>query len=526
MLLTEVNQLRSGGTDEHVTVLIGSGAIGLYAASELVKRGRRVIVVESGGVSLGNFSPESYASVGVSHSGIRISRSRSLGGTTNLWGGQLVEFQPVDFAGRDWLEGSAWPVTYAEVAPFYRLTYENLGQARETHNDDAVWKSVSSERPAIGDEFEAFLTRWLRIPSFAVMFAKHYESREKFTVLTGQTVVGFEGSGERITGVRVVDGSGKLATIAGETFILAAGTIENSRLLLHGASDESWQCPWRENQNIGTYFQDHLGGKVAAVQPNDTRTFFDTFCTIVRGGYKYQPKFRLRNDVLARDRILNIQGMFAFESSVSEHLVYFKQFVKAALYSRKINGLGDLYRNVAACSNYLGPLVWRYLWDHRVFVPATSKISLLIQAEQGAVAESRIRLDRRVTDGYGLPRAVLDWRLSGHEQASIAEFARRADEALRCAGLASLTIEPDLKAMNPKFMSTLSDTGHQAGGTVMGKSEREGVVDRDLKVFGTSNLYVGGASTFRTVSNANTTFTALALATRLVYHLCGEHPPD
>jgi len=52
------------------------------------------------------------------------------------------------------------------------------------------------------------------------------------------------------------------------------------------------------------------------------------------------------------------------------------------------------------------------------------------------------------------------------------------------------------------------------------------VVDRNLKVFGTENFYVGGASTFRTVSNANTTFTALAFTTRLVHHLCGERPAN
>jgi len=53
----------------------------------------------------------------------------------------------------------------------------------------------------------------------------------------------------------------------------------------------------------------------------------------------------------------------------------------------------------------------------------------------------------------------------------------------------------------------------------MGTSESDGVVDSDLRVFGTDNLYVAGASTFRTASNANTTFTALALGTRLVDHL-------
>lgn len=60
----------------------------------------------------------------------------------------------------------------------------------------------------------------------------------------------------------------------------------------------------------------------------------------------------------------------------------------------------------------------------------------------------------------------------------------------------------------------------------MGFTEHDGVVDRDLKVFGTDNLYVGGAATFRTVSSANTTFTALTLSTRLVHHLTATDAAD
>jgi hypothetical protein len=519
MLLTDISQWKPGSSGEAVTVIIGSGAVGLYAGSELAKRGKRVLVIESGGAHLGGFTAESYASVGVPHDGISVGRSRSLGGTTNLWGGQLVEFQPVDFNGRDWLPRSTWPVKYEEIAPFYAKAYVSLGLPRETHSDDAVWANVSAKRPAIGEEFEVFLTRWLKIPSFALMFAKHYESSEAFAVLSGHTAVGFEGSGERITAVRVVDAAGKRHTISGGTFILAAGTIENSRLLLSSATDDSWPCPWRQNQNIGKYFLDHLGCKAATVKPVDARRFFDTFSTIWRGGQKYQPKFRLRNEILMRDPILNVQGLFGFESSVSENLVYLKQFVKAAIYSRKIDNLGDMLKNVSACSKYLLPLMWRYVRNHRVFVPSASKISLLIQTEQAPIAESCIRLERSVTDAYGLPRAILDWRLSGNEQASIAEFARRADTALQRAGLATLEIDPALQAMDPRFINTAKDTYHQAGGTAMGDSERDAVVDRNLKVFGTQNFYVSGASTFRTVSNANTTFTALAFVTRLVEHL-------
>lgn len=46
-----------------------------------------------------------------------------------------------------------------------------------------------------------------------------------------------------------------------------------------------------------------------------------------------------------------------------------------------------------------------------------------------------------------------------------------------------------------------------------------GVVDRDLKVFGTRNLYVLGAAAFPTGSYANPTLTAIAFALRLAEHL-------
>jgi choline dehydrogenase-like flavoprotein len=60
----------------------------------------------------------------------------------------------------------------------------------------------------------------------------------------------------------------------------------------------------------------------------------------------------------------------------------------------------------------------------------------------------------------------------------------------------------------------------------MAGSPDRGVVDRDLRVFGTENLYVAGAGTFPTTSNANTTFTAITFTTRLVDHLTGTNSID
>ena len=93
--------------------------------------------------------------------------------------------------------------------------------------------------------------------------------------------------------------------------------------------------------------------------------------------------------------------------------------------------------------------------------------------------------------------------------------------------MARLRVEEALEKGDQAFLDTLRDNYHQVGGARMGFSEDDGVVDKNLKVFGTDNLYVVGASMFRTSGNANTTFTALTFVTRLVEQITGKkqtHP--
>ena len=519
MLLNEFEEPDARKANGLRTVIIGGGAVGLYAARELSRRGQEVLVIESGGLALDNFAPESYASIGRPHEGIRLGRARNLGGTTNLWGGQLVEFQPADFEGRAWVPDSKWPVSYGEISPYYQRTYENLGIPDNLRDDKRILSHVGGSEGHFEEGLELFLTRWLRIPSFSVAFAQEIQRSENLTVLLNCTVIGFVGSNGMITAVRAVNRTGDMHLIEGERFILAVGTIEICRLLLHAAATPGWDCPWRHNANLGAYFQDHLVGRVASVEVLDRRRFFNTFSTIVWSSHKFQPKIRMANETLRQARIMNIQAMMSFESSISENLVYLKQFLKAALYSRKVSGLGDLVRNLRACGRQLLPLMWKYMMDNRIFVPGDSKISLLVQSEQTPLRTSRISIDSSVTDAFSLPRVVLDWNVGREELASIREFTLRCDRALRAAGLAQLKIMEDLTKLEPQFLGTLRDNYHQAGGTRMAETEQDGVVDRNLRVFGTTNLYVAGAASFRTTSNANTTFTALAFVARLVDHL-------
>ena len=60
---------------------------------------------------------------------------------------------------------------------------------------------------------------------------------------------------------------------------------------------------------------------------------------------------------------------------------------------------------------------------------------------------------------------------------------------------------------------------HHMCTTRMSDDPRTGVVDRDCRVHGTRNLYVGGSGVFATPGFVNPTYTVVQLALRLADHL-------
>ena len=60
---------------------------------------------------------------------------------------------------------------------------------------------------------------------------------------------------------------------------------------------------------------------------------------------------------------------------------------------------------------------------------------------------------------------------------------------------------------------------HHIGTTRMSDSPKTGVVDKNCKIFGISNLYVAGSSVFTTSSVVNPTYTIIAMSIRLGEYL-------
>src|SRR5205807_7836176 len=86
------------------------------------------------------------------------------------------------------------------------------------------------------------------------------------------------------------------------------------------------KVPWSSNDNIGLYFQDHLGGRIARVSILNENRFRDYFENGWVDGIKLQPKLTFSG---ARRRSLfsGACGSFTFDSSASENVANIKRTI-------------------------------------------------------------------------------------------------------------------------------------------------------------------------------------------------------
>jgi choline dehydrogenase-like flavoprotein len=168
-------------------------------------------------------------------------------------------------------------------------------------------------------------------------------------------------------------------------------------------------------------------------------------------------------------------------------------------------------------------MAWRTYIRHRAFNLDDLGFRLGVQLEQEPDPESRVTLSDEL-DSMGLRRARIDWRISTTEIGTVAVFAELVKRELETSGIAKVSLDADVAARSPDVAARMIDQNHHNGTARMGATPNEGVVDRDLRVFGTSNLYVCSSAVFPTGSFSNPTHTIIALGIRLADKLCsGGH---
>jgi hypothetical protein len=103
--------------------VVGAGPAGIVSALEAARRGVDVVLIETG-----NLKPQPHSqrlsAADIKnpklHASVEMTVSRQVGGTSAIWGGRCVPYDPVDFLARRVTGESAWPLGYDELQGYFR----------------------------------------------------------------------------------------------------------------------------------------------------------------------------------------------------------------------------------------------------------------------------------------------------------------------------------------------------------------------------------------------------------------------
>jgi choline dehydrogenase-like flavoprotein len=519
-VLIQRRDLPAGSLLRADVCIVGSGAAGLALAWALDGEPLDVLLLEAGedrvdpslqdgadGTAMTAILP------GRSDYPFRESRVRALGGTTRRWSGACLALDADDFQARPWLCGSGWPLGRAELDPYYRQAARFLGlPAWEQH-------AQLPESPLHGDGLMA--TPVLHPPTLS-QARRHRRRLERSTnvrLLMRATVLELlrEPESRRITALRVGDRQHPELRVETRWVVLAAGGLENCRLML--ASNRSDPAGLGNGHDqVGRCFMEHGHRAVALLELGapwrSLRPFTDLSAMPGSGAppSRRQATLGLAGTLRDRHGLLNLHLR-----ACRYHSLEAAEAVVAAKAAWREQDAAALAARAADLRHW--PVLTRYLlWHSRQKLLPRSHfgwVRLMGWLEQEPDPQNRVSLSRQ-RDALGQPLAHLRLRFSTRMDESLERSLQLIASLLAARGFGSLVIDP--RALG-HLAGTAKVGCHHMGGTRMHRNPRQGVVDGDSLVHGTANLFVAGSSVFPTGGAANPTFTLVALSLRLAEHL-------
>ena len=545
-MILDANDVMNGARVTADICVVGAGAAGIAIALSLLDSGLDVLVLESGGLEDERETQSLYEGTvedPAMHSPPDRYRQRRLGGSTTIWGGRCMPFDPIDFDVRDYEAFSGWPIGLAELAPFYPQANALCEAGRFAYTAREAFPDGG--RPMIsGFEGRAFTTNTLERFSCPTDFGNRYRARlasaRTVRVLCHANVtrMTLDAVGRSLENLEVKTLLGKSFQVHARRFVLAAGGLESVRLLLNspGASGRGLG---NQHDVVGRYYMCHLAGTIGTLSFREG--------VAVNHGYELSPdgvycrrRFALRESVQQALRAGNFVARLhhprmtdpAHRTGILS-LLYLARFMIPYEYGKRLHGGEPIrlrsasahLRNVVADAGGIVAFLWHWLRDRTlaarkfpsvIIHPRRPRYSLDFHAEQEPNPDSRVGLGAE-RDSLGLRRLHVDWRYSSQDVHTVqASLAALADD-IRVSGVGAFQFEQS--EVEREMLRYGAYGGHHIGTVRMGRDPRTSVVDPDCRVHEVANLYVAGSAVFPTSSQANPTLTIVALALRLAGHL-------
>lgn len=543
--------------NRHVNaIVVGAGAGGGVVAKELSEEGLSVVLFERGALRswadhgddelrsqrtrvLGNaYGPDSrrYRRVVkardgawrtvLPHEGAYNNNAACVGGGTLSYGAMAWRFMPQDFRMKSEYgapEGSTlddWPISYEDLEPFYEKAEQEIGVAGDdSRNPFAPPRKTPLPMPPFPYNTEGRILDeagrrlgWHPFPIPMLRNSKPYGDPPRPRCVHRRACVGFacpvdakNGSHNtvipraiatglcelragtvvaevmvdargRARGVRYFDEEGKGRELTSDIVVVAASATETARLLLSSRSRLFPEGIGNEHDWVGRNLQGHAYTGAFGLFDRDVYDDAGPGATIAFCDFNHGNEGLRGGGLLANE------------------------FVRLPYLFTRVRPPGEP----------------RWGLGHKEFQRKYFRRHIGVKGpvQEMPVFASRVELDPKVTDHWGLPVA----RISGHRHEHDIEIARflagKAEEILREAGATRVWQTTPGRGV--------SGGQHQAGTCRMGRDPKTSVTDPHGRVHSMPNLFVADGSLCVTNGGFNPALTIFALAYRVSDHIRRE----
>jgi choline dehydrogenase-like flavoprotein len=504
--------------------IVGGGVAGITIASQFIGRRSRVLLLEGGGLTLEPWSQELYSLENRGQVPVlgTTSRLRMFGGSSNHWTGRCAPLDALDFAARDWVPHSGWPIDLAELEPFYRRAQSVCDLGDYSYDRSALEVLKVPETRLDERTFVPMLWQYSAPTHFAAKFGAALRVVDNVHVVTHANAckLALRPDGAALDHVEIATPDGSRRRVTAKMFVLAAGGIENARLLLH-SNDVQKAGIGNQRDLVGRFFMQHIRVESVLAMEGDPYLVSRIFRWGEASTHgKYVVGARASPQLQKAARILNGSALTYSETegdaeSGGNSLRHVSDALRSGEWPAHVGK--ELFNVVDDFSDAVLNIRGRFLTpEAEPYTRAMRRIT--VECEQAPNPASRITLSDS-KDALGMQRAAADWRLTELDQLSTQQMFLTLGAEMARLYKARIAVPHWMAGSANDWTRSLIDVAHHIGTTRMSATEQTGVVDRNCCVFGVPNLFIAGSSVFPTGGQANPTLTIVALALRLADQL-------
>lgn len=454
-------------------------------------------------------------------------RARILGGKTLHWGRLSWRLSDLDFkaASRDGFDVD-WPVDYAEMSPYYDRAEEFVGV---NGNKDGLWylpdgKFLPPMKLTCGEQLLKRGSEKTGRPAIVMRTAQltrphngraacHYcgecddgcDVGAMFNSVAATLPVAAATGRLRVRPNSVVrhliidTNTGRAKGVAfvdrvtyqeqealGKVVIVAASTLESTRILLNSKSRQHPHGVGNSSGVLGHYLVDHFGGVGATgfqhILMGKTPTFD---MSDAKNSGLFIPRFQNLNKETKHPKFIRGYG---FECGSNTTM-----FPTTA---RGLPGFGKTFKES----------VRRYY---------TAPVGLTTRAAMLSRFENYVEIDPDgVVDAWGIPVLKIHIKHSDNEYEMARHAAETSEEILRASGAEVVETGGNITVPGKII--------HELGTVRMGNDPKRSVLNKYNQVHDCQNVFVTDGSAFVNSANQNPTLTILALTIRACDHIADQ----